>query len=540
MEEDPLHNHHSAEFKQTANNVYLEIAKLVSVVLVKCPIETVYAVLSGLPRLAATQTRPSFSPTPVTDHMFITTARRYLKFASAAFGWKMIHGLYGRKDSHKNVVSWLKGVHASSRASDSNLQVLCDYTGVKRDWIVAAEWTSLDLLRPAFYVTRDHRTGVIVVCIRGTMAAADALTDIAATSVPFLDGYGHRGIVESSRLLAERLRPLLREQLREHSDIKSVIVTGYSLGGGAATVVALLLSDEFDVQCWAYAAPPVLSPALAARCSAFTVSIVWRDDIVPRLSLANLLLLRDNAIAISKPPQRTASTTKRDPASCAPQQSSVFDKARKFFSSIFTAAPTADIEKAAAATAVASATVSLQQSLPQATTATATAGSADTPATTAADVAAEVEAIAETLAHAAEVDAEAHAQTEADATQTLEAAEALTRTAAQFVIRTDSLGERSRDGMGVLHVAGMCYYLHGELKKCIAMHPIAASELRQITLSRSMLTDHMTLNYERAMDQLVRQHASHINLGHRPINGVGSKLTAIWDEDLIPTSADDS
>ena len=118
-----------------------------------------------------------------------------MKFASAAFGWKLVHGLYGQR---KDILQWIRGVTAAVSSADANERILCDYTvlvledlfsyvkGIPQDCILSAQWTSSDLLRPAYYVVRDDRVNAVIICIRGTMSTADTLTDLAATSVPFL------------------------------------------------------------------------------------------------------------------------------------------------------------------------------------------------------------------------------------------------------------------------------------------------------------------------------------------------------------------
>ena len=57
---------------------------------------------------------------------------------------------------------------------------------------------------PHFMIFTDQSTKSIVLAIRGTSSAKDAIVDAVATDIEFLDGYAHCGMARSSqRILAE-------------------------------------------------------------------------------------------------------------------------------------------------------------------------------------------------------------------------------------------------------------------------------------------------------------------------------------------------
>jgi hypothetical protein len=73
----------------------------------------------------------------------------------------------------------------------------------------------------------------VIIGIRGTKTAADAVTDLLCETVKYRGGQAHAMILESGKYLAEKHRELL-EELREKSGKKRVKLTliGHSLGAG--------------------------------------------------------------------------------------------------------------------------------------------------------------------------------------------------------------------------------------------------------------------------------------------------------------------
>lgn len=59
---------------------------------------------------------------------------------------------------------------------------------------------------------------------------------------------------------------------------------GHSLGAGAAALLALMLQARgiTNVHCYAFAPPMCCEPDLAAKCSDYVTSVVFRDDIIAR------------------------------------------------------------------------------------------------------------------------------------------------------------------------------------------------------------------------------------------------------------------
>jgi hypothetical protein len=156
----------------------------------------------------------------------------------------------------------------------------------------------------------------VIIGVRGTKSASDAITDLLCDTVEYNGGLAHSFIVESGKYIAEKHRTLI-EELREKSGKKKVVVTliGHSLGAGAASIAGIELYNYAQSQCTSignaktgrqsksikptmevkvigFGSPALLSENLAKNASYIT-TIVNDADVVPRLSgisVTNLLL----------------------------------------------------------------------------------------------------------------------------------------------------------------------------------------------------------------------------------------------------------
>ncbi|CAM9551556.1 unnamed protein product, partial [Discosporangium mesarthrocarpum] len=205
-------------------------------------------------------------------------------------------------------------------------------------WLVAGQTdlapediTQLDTVGSAetlaFFVSLDHTTRSVVLSIRGTFSVSDTLTDMLCGSVDFLEGTAHQGVARSAMALWDDVRGGIEDLLREHKGYQ-LVLTGHSLGAGAAILIKLLLSDpatgnrgegewedlqtlqqeENDreswmdhrnlrvgrtspVKCYAFAPPSIYSEkgGLPPEVEAEGIyAFVNRFDCVPRLSLRSI------------------------------------------------------------------------------------------------------------------------------------------------------------------------------------------------------------------------------------------------------------
>ena len=156
----------------------------------------------------------------------------------------------------------------------------------------------------------------VVIGVRGTKSASDAITDLLCDTVEYNGGLAHSFILESGKYIAEKHRALI-EDLREKSGKKKVVVTliGHSLGAGAASIAGIELYNYAQSQCMpkgnvrvsrqsksmkptmevsviGFGCPALLSENLA-RDASYITTIINDADVVPRMSgisVTNLLL----------------------------------------------------------------------------------------------------------------------------------------------------------------------------------------------------------------------------------------------------------
>ena len=122
-----------------------------------------------------------------------------------------------------------------------------------------------------------------------------------------MDGYAHAGMWTGAQRLAPLLETAVQKGLQKLGDARPrVVVCGHSLGAGVGALLTGLWQDRRPfpgaaVHCLAYACPQVLDPALAAALRPHVTTFIVGDDVVPRLSLATVLDLRDALLCLRTP-----------------------------------------------------------------------------------------------------------------------------------------------------------------------------------------------------------------------------------------------
>ncbi|CAM9729332.1 unnamed protein product [Ectocarpus sp. 4 AP-2014] len=177
--------------------------------------------------------------------------------------------------------------------------------------------TSDSLETRTYFVAVDHASRSVVVSIRGTYSFTDTMVDLLCNAVDFAGGKAHQGISQSAVRVWTAVKGEVEKQLREHGDYK-LVLTGHSLGAGAAILLKILLernaTDAFKrsvslpkdktaaqmarldvgrpvhVECYAFAPPPVFSVP-GATWMRDVYSFVNGADCVPTMSLGSLYSL---------------------------------------------------------------------------------------------------------------------------------------------------------------------------------------------------------------------------------------------------------
>lgn len=241
--------------------------------------------------------------------------------------------------------------------------IFSEVAGVAAGDMLAADWARRG--RPmgacAYAVCVDRERRAVVIAVRGTMDAADILTDAycepvdagdvreallgaecpsadmpaaaaepsagraaraagsgaaaavgAAAAAPAAEAgsaqwTSHKGILDATtELLAElessRILDTLRRQLHPSTGLLrgfELVVTGHSLGAGVATLLSVLLRARGfpDTRCLAFSPPPLLPRDAAAALAPHVLTVVLEGDVVPRLSIASVDALSAQMVA---------------------------------------------------------------------------------------------------------------------------------------------------------------------------------------------------------------------------------------------------
>ena len=174
-----------------------------------------------------------------------------------------------------------------------NTHSVSELSGVPQEYIFDINWRNAPF-RPCYYVAADIANQCIVISVRGSLEMGDLWSDLNGWSqkVTFfgVDGWVHEGMMASARCLHSCTKDTLCALSDEHQGWP-VLVTGHSLGGGVASLLALLLRDGGgipglgDICCITLGSAAVMSESLASICEEFTVSLVLGEDLVPHVSI---------------------------------------------------------------------------------------------------------------------------------------------------------------------------------------------------------------------------------------------------------------
>lgn len=161
--------------------------------------------------------------------------------------------------------------------------------------------------KPKWYLFFDTASKSIVVSIRGTFNTADVATDLTATQDEYRGHTLHHGILASAEFvyheLLEKIPSLPQfDQLRQRD--MYFVVTGHSLGGSVASIVAWMLRtrDEesgmgpFDALAFAFGAPPIGDQGLTQYMESFVINVIHHKDMMPSISVATFKNVKDRVL----------------------------------------------------------------------------------------------------------------------------------------------------------------------------------------------------------------------------------------------------
>nr|XP_012219992.1 PREDICTED: sn1-specific diacylglycerol lipase beta-like isoform X2 [Linepithema humile] len=251
-----------------------------------------------------------FAGTPT--WMSLEAAHHFLRLSIASYGWlfviyqhmctgcfRLIRGMtccacFRRK---RNIIlgdncclCYLSGVKYLSQLSEED--------------ILFASFKN-HLCEIPFCVIADHKTGSIVVVIRGSLSLRDLITDFAAASDLFEcsgvppGSTAHKGMIIGVKVILKRLEnyKVLEKAFATYPNYH-LTITGHSLGAGLAILLGLLIRPRYpNVRVYAFATPAGLLSREAARVTEeFVLTIGLGDDLVMRLSVDSIENLRTSLL----------------------------------------------------------------------------------------------------------------------------------------------------------------------------------------------------------------------------------------------------
>lgn len=243
------------------------------------------------------------------EWMTLDNAKHFFKYALGSYGWLFF--VYDNMLSGplqlcccRVTCGGLANVHGD-KCCHCNTNAILQQTGIDRKDILYATFEN-KLFEIPFYVAFDHNYKSIVVSVRGTLSFYDAITDLRIESqnmdldVPF-EALAHKGILHAAMYIKDSIvqKKIISEAFEQHPDYK-LVVTGHSLGAGAASLLSALLRPIYpDLICFAFSPPGwLVSLPLSQYMESFVCSIVVGKDLVPRLGVYTLNSLKSKMLNV--------------------------------------------------------------------------------------------------------------------------------------------------------------------------------------------------------------------------------------------------
>ncbi|KAK2717458.1 diacylglycerol lipase-alpha-like isoform X2 [Artemia franciscana] len=264
--------------------------------------------------------------TPDTEFVSLSDARdqawfkviiRYMRYASAAYGWPLYMVMHPKCGccqivSHSRCCKQGELQPQGDNCCACHLAAAQHVIEMDNDTEILYASFDSDVEKTAFFVALDYLTKSIVITIRGTLSTQDIITDLKAEEdfIPISplkeDWIGHGGIIQAATYVKKKLEDedlIAKAQAADPDqgtkDFKLVVV-GHSLGAGTAAILSVLLRETYpNLECYSFAPPGgLLSSSLADYTKEFVTSFVLGKDLVPRIGLSQLEMLRKDIMEV--------------------------------------------------------------------------------------------------------------------------------------------------------------------------------------------------------------------------------------------------
>ncbi|KAL3876663.1 hypothetical protein ACJMK2_034468 [Sinanodonta woodiana] len=264
--------------------------------------------ISPIPRIIEGQTQ-TVNPKP---WMTIRNMTHYMKYAMASYGWPLyIFSHLATGVCH--LWSQCRCCSCLNTRSDVHHDNCCQchtaaikkFTNIHADDLVYVSFHN-QIFEIPFFVAIDREDNAVVVAIRGTLSLRDVLTDLNAECEELtIDGLPdtcitHKGILQAAKYVHSVLQSLhILERAFEHAQQGAkLVITGHSLGAGAAALLSILLRPQYpDLICFPFSTPGGLMSLNASKYTQeFMCSVILGKDLVPRLGISTMEDLKKNIL----------------------------------------------------------------------------------------------------------------------------------------------------------------------------------------------------------------------------------------------------
>lgn len=234
---------------------------------------------------------PPFSPALQPEEA--AELRSMVRYAVGAYGGAALAVL--RASSVRDISAAMRGDNRAGTAARLGIPV----SDIIIDGVAGVH-------RPAHFVALDHRLRRILLSLRGTVNVLDSLTNLQCGTARLSDdsGAAHEGMLNAARELASgQVGAAIAALTASHPDYE-LRVTGHSQGAGVAALLVHHWRDRYPhIRGYVFAPPCVLTLAAAKALAPRLISVVYGDDLIPRLSLGSVEDLRNAAAALASEPR---------------------------------------------------------------------------------------------------------------------------------------------------------------------------------------------------------------------------------------------